>query len=266
MSKIDVCKKCKKKKLDLKQGILCGLTNEKPNFEKSCPNFDNDEAIKELKDISLKPNEQRSKIVLSFIWIVLILEIFSLASSGLQYNLLRTASAGVEISYEVINANDLREQVISIIYLIGFILSGVTFIMWFRRAYFNLHLKVDHLSYKEEWAARSWFVPFINFYQPYQIMKELYTETKNYLVNKDNSIRFELTQNLLGFWWTLWIVNGIIGQIIFRLSSNADTIPKLITTTTLSLISGVIGVGLAIVTIRVIKDYSKLEGFLIKQK
>lgn len=266
MSKNDICKKCKKKKLDLKQGILCGLTNEKPTFENSCPNFDKDEAIKELKETSLKPNEQRSKTVLSFIWIVLILEIFSLASSGLQYNLLRKASEGVEITYEVINANDFREQVISIIYLIAFIISGITFIMWFRRAYFNLHLKVNHLSYKEEWAARSWFIPFVNLYQPYQIMKELYTETKNYLVNEGNSIRFELTTSLLGFWWTLWIVNGIIGQIIFRLSSNADTMPKLLTTTTLSLISSVIGLGLAIVTIRVIKEYSKLEGFLIKQK
>lgn len=266
MSKTDICKKCKKKKLDLKRGIVCGLTNEKPTFENSCPNFDKDEAIKDLKETRLKRNEQRSKIVLSFIWIVLVLEIFSLASSGLQYNLLRKASAGVEISYEVINANDLREQLISIIYLIAFIISGITFIMWFRRAYSNLHLKVNHLSYKEERAVYSWFVPFLNLYQPYQIMKELYTETKNYLVNKDNSIRFELTTNLLGFWWTLWIVNGIIGQIIFRLSSNADTIPKLITTTTLSLISGVLGIGLAIVTIRVIKDYSKLEGFLIKQK
>ena len=67
-----------------------------------------DEATKELKDISLKSNKKRSKAVLLLIWIVLILEIFSLASSGLQYNLLQKATAGAEISYEVINANDLK--------------------------------------------------------------------------------------------------------------------------------------------------------------
>jgi len=266
MSKIDVCKKCKKKKFDLKQGIICGLTDKKPTFENSCPDFDSDESIKEieeLKGMSLKPNEQRSKTVLALIWTVLILEVFSLVSSGLQYNLLRIASAGGEISYEAANVNDLREQVIAIIYFIAYVVSGITFIMWFRRAYFNLHQKVNHLSFKEERAAGCWFIPFANLYQPYQIMKELYTETKKYLLNEDNLIRFELTTNLLGFWWTLWIANGIIGQIIFRISKNADTLPELITTTTLSIISSVIGIGLAFVTIRVIKDYSKVEVLLI---
>ena len=266
MNKIDVCKKCKKKKFDLKQGILCGLTNEKPTFEDSCPDFDNDETIKEYKGTNLKPNEQRSKTVLSLILIVLILEIFSLISSGLQYNLLRTASTGGEITIEAANANDIREQVIAIVYLIAYIISGITFIMWFRRAYFNLHQKVKHLSFTEGWAAGGWFVPVVNLYRPFQIMKELYTETKKCLVDEDNSIQFELTTNLLGLWWTLWILTGIFGQIIFRLSRNADTIPELITTTTLNLISGVIGVGLAFVTIRVIKDYSKVEGLLIKQE
>lgn len=263
MSKIDLCKKCKKKKFDLKQGIICGLTDEKPTFESSCPSYEGDEFLMEIKRASLKPNDQRSKTVLALIWTVLILEVFSLVSSGLQYNLLQIASAGGEISYEMANANDLREQIIAIIYFIAYVVSGITFIMWFRRAYFNLHQKVDHLSFKEERAAGCWFIPFVNLYQPYQIMKELYTETKNYLLNEDNSMRFDLTTNLLGFWWTLWIVNGIIGQIIFRISRNADTISELITTTTLSIISSVIGIGLAFITIKIIKDYSKVEVLLI---
>lgn len=262
MNKIEQCKKCKKRKFDFKQGLICGLTNEKSGFEVICPDFENDDSIKETKGLELRPNEQRAKILLSLIWIVLILEIISLISSGLQYSLLQTLSNGGVITNEAVTANDLREQSIGILYLIAYISSGIVFIMWFRRAYFNLHQKVKSLSYTEGWAAGSWFVPIVNLYRPYEIMKELYEETKKCIIDEDKSLYIDLTTNLLGIWWTLWIINGILGNIVFRLSRQADTIPELLTVTIISLISGFIGVGLGIVTIRVIKDYSKVERLL----
>lgn len=134
--------------------------------------------------------------------------------------------------------------------------------MWFRRAYFNLHLRVKNLSNDEGWAAGSWFVPIINLYRPFQIMKELYVETKKYIIDNDESSRIDLNTNIIVFWWTLWIINGIFGQLIFRLSNYADTIPDLIGITVLSIISGFIGIVLAIVTLKMIKDYSKAETVL----
>ena len=266
MTNIDLCKKCRKRKFDLKQGIICGLTNEKPNFVENCPEFEKDDSVKEYKGLDLKSNEERSKILISFIWIVLILEIISLISSGLQYNLLQTVSNGGRITNEAANANDLREQIIGILYLVAYIISGITFIMWFRRAYFNLHQRVENLSFTEGWAAGSWFVPFVNLYQPFQIMKELYEETKKYINNKDESLQIDLSTRFLGVWWTFWILNGILGQIVFRLSRHADTLPKLLTVTILSIISGFLGVILGIVTLRIIKDYSKIEGLLISKE
>ncbi len=36
---VKICKQCKNKKLDIEQGIICGLTNEKADFEKVCEKF-----------------------------------------------------------------------------------------------------------------------------------------------------------------------------------------------------------------------------------
>jgi hypothetical protein len=36
---LEFCKKCEKKTLDLKVGIICSLTNAKPNFGDSCKDF-----------------------------------------------------------------------------------------------------------------------------------------------------------------------------------------------------------------------------------
>ena len=94
---------------------------------------------------SLKPNEQRAKAAIILIWIFFILEIVSLISNYLQYDLLQRALSGGMISTLTVTFNDLRQQIISYTQLIVYIICAITFIRWFRRAYFNLHLRVVRL-------------------------------------------------------------------------------------------------------------------------
>lgn len=42
MRSIDLCKKCTKRSFDIKQGIVCGLTNEKSDFVDNYPHFEED--------------------------------------------------------------------------------------------------------------------------------------------------------------------------------------------------------------------------------
>lgn len=210
----------------------------------------------------LRPNEQRAKNAIMLIWIVLAFEIISLLSGYLQYDLLQQFIAGAEISEETATANDLREQVISIFYLIAYIISVITFILWFRRAYFNLHLKVKYLNHTEGWAVGGWFVPFISLYRPYQIMKELYQETKDLLNKKGIAFNQNFSTGALGWWWALWLFNGFVGQILFRYSLNAESIEEISTSSVLSIFSNIIGIPLALITVKVIKDYASIEPLL----
>ncbi len=220
--------------------------------------------LKQMED--LKPNEQRAKNAISLIWIVLALEIVSLISGYLQYDLLQTAANGGVISMETADANDSRERIIAIIYLIAFIISAITFIQWFRRAYFNLHIKVNGLLQPEGWAAGSWFVPVISLYRPYQIMKELYEETAEFLTKKGFSFNSNLSTRFLGWWWALWITNNVIGQFVFRYSMRAESIDELTVSTVAGMIGDIVGIPLALITIKVIKNYSSVEPFLIEIK
>ncbi len=213
---------------------------------------------------TLKPNDQRAKNAITLLWIGLVLEIVSLVSKYFQYDLLKTAANGGGVSLEIAEANDTREQIIAIISLIVYCISIVTFIQWFRRAYYNLHLRVDHLSLTEGWAAGSWFVPIVCLYRPYQIMKELYEETKDILIKKGLDVTEKFTTASLGWWWTLWIINNVISQFIFRYSMKAETIEELTLSTVVSMIGNVIGIPLALITIKVIKDYNTVEPRLIE--
>jgi hypothetical protein len=207
----------------------------------------------------LEPNEQRAKQAILLIWIVLALEVASLASGYSQYNLLQAAASGVEIPDETLDANDLRESAIAIIYLIAFIISAIAFIRWFECAYSNLHKKVTNLSYKASWASLGWFVPILCFYRPYKIMKELYCETGKIINGKPLYIHF-----VIG-WWVLWIFSAIIGKAILRSSIKQETIEQLISSTYMGMIANFLGILLALITIKVIKDYSEAE-LLFKEK
>lgn len=209
----------------------------------------------------IRPNTQRARNAIILIWIVLVLEIVSFASGYAQYNLLDMAANGSPISPEDADANDLREQVVAIIYMIFYIISIVTFIQWFRRAYFNLHLKVSSLSHTEGWAAGSWFVPIVSLYRPYHIMKELYQETHTLLANA-GMILNNFTTNSLGVWWTFWIVNSILGQFVFRYSLKAETIDELTISTVASMAANILSIPLSLLTVKVIKDYSNVEPLL----
>lgn len=214
--------------------------------------------------VNLRPNEERAKNAITMLWIMLIMEIVSMISSGFQYDLLQVVQNGGDYSFEQIEANDLREQIIAILYLVLYVISIITFIQWFRRAYFNLHTRVNHLNHAEGWAAGCWFVPFINLYRPYQIMTELFQETKILLTKKTIRFNQDFSTKAVGWWWTIWIINNFFGQIVFRYSKGAEEIDELMISTFLAVIGNLISIILALITIKIIRDYAEVEPLLNK--
>jgi hypothetical protein len=205
---------------------------------------------------NLKPNKQRAKGAINFIWLILIFEIQLLIFEYFGNDLIETSIYGGEISTKTLTLQDLTEMA----YFIVSIISIVTFIQWFRRAYFNLHTRVNQLSHNEGWAAGSWFVPIINLYRPYQIMKELYQETKKLLLTKLN-INEKLSTRPLAWWWTLWILSIAIEIFAGLYSTYTESINELIQTTA-RMIGNIVSILLALITIKVIKDYSSIEPLL----
>ena len=210
----------------------------------------------------LKPNKKRSEIAITLIWICLIVNLISLFSSYLQYELLTQLSNGVEIANYKLEQNDSREQLLGVVTLIVSIISAVTFIQWFRRAYFNLHSLVPNLTYTEGWAAGSWFVPIIGFYRPYQIMMELYNKTIARLEERKLIENQSFDVSFVKVWWVLWIIVSIIGRVIYKNISEAETIDKFIDYTVFSMVQSILYIPLSILTIKVIKEYSNFENIL----
>lgn len=210
---------------------------------------------------ALRPNTKRAQNAMILVWIAMALDIAALISHGMQYSLLKTVANGGTVTQDAATANDTRENIISFLILGVTIISAVTFIQWFRRAYFNLHQKVTDLEHPENQAAICWFIPFVNFARPYKIMNELYVRTAQ-LLKQSNESEQRLSEKLLPTWWTLWILNGIVGQVAYRIANNAKEIDELINGTIASMATNLVGIPVAIITVKVIKDYARIEPIL----
>jgi hypothetical protein len=207
-------------------------------------------------------NIKRGKNIEIFIWIILLIEIVGLISAYLQYDLIAMAQVGLGISQSAAENNDLRELIISRVFTVTYIITIVLFIMWFRRAYNNLNRLGIETNYPEGWAAGAWFVPFLNLYRPYQIMKELYEKT--YRNFKGTNDRFAVLEdiNLVAIWWTFWVLKNIIGQISSKISTSAVTLEQIESATTVHMIYYVVGIITAFVTVKVVRNYNFIEPLL----
>jgi hypothetical protein len=215
---------------------------------------------------ALRPNHHRAKVGIIMAYIGIGADAISGFSEYLEYNLLRTAANGGMVSTEEAESNDLRQMLIGFLSLAVVITSLVYFIRWFRRAYFNLHLRADYLTFSEGWAAGSWFVPILCWFRPYQIMKELYTETDNYLSNKIPSYVPTTNIMILNTWWALWIINNFLGNFVMRMTFKNDTIDGMMDASIGSMIMSFIGLPLGLLVVKIIKDYSEMETLLIELK
>lgn len=261
LENIEICKTCNNRVFDISRGIICGLTNSKPSFIDRCPDYSQDESEVSKSTINkVRSNESRAKYAELMIWIVLLFEMGSLVSDYFQYKLLTVVKNGGGISDSMANSNDTRQQIIGVLYLCVFVISAFTFINWFRRGYYNLHQRISYAERTESWALGCWFVPVICLYRPYKIMKEMWDESTNLLTNKSDYS--SQSSSIIGWWWSLWIISSYLGNYVLKSAFKGDSIDDLISTTVSSMILSIIGIPLAILTTKMIRDYSKMESLL----
>ncbi len=211
-----------------------------------------------MKLVSLRPNAKRAKNAILLIYIVMALDVISIVSGYMQYSLLVRMVQG---DYSMLEAemNDLRQMFIGYIYIITLVVSAVFFIMWFRRAFFNVHQLSRRLRYSEGWAAGAWFVPIMNLFRPFQIMSEMVNETRSILVNRSLISKDQLNSSLVGLWWAAWIVNNLFGNFVYRYANNAETVDNLMNATLFDIISSGLGLFAGFAAITVIKMYAAVE-------
>ncbi len=100
---------------------------------------------------------------------------------------------------------------LGILTILVFLGCAISWSMWKYKLYESLHAVYGLETERSAgWAVGSYFIPFVNIYLPYQIMKEIWdTQTMQ---------GAELGGNPVGYWWGMWLVSNFATQAVVRWS------------------------------------------------
>jgi len=218
-----------------------------------------------IEKVDLRDNSKRAKLAINIFWAICIMNLIAIFSGYLEYEMLVNIKNVEFVSDEETLANDLRQGIVGIIQTGFYIASMVLFLNWFRRAYGNLHrLRLNRLEYTESMAVWSFCIPFVNLFRPYKIAREIAVETQANLKAIISDYRASSAIPIVGLWWTLFILTGIVGNIALKTIFKDDTIEQLITSTQAYMISDLLDIPAALVTLVMIKQISKEEALLLE--
>ena len=182
---------------------------------------------------------QRSLIAL------IVIETLSMVSSAMQFSLL----SNLPIDVEAAEANDRRESIMAVCFFAAYVFTSVVFARWIIASHKTVRaLGAQGMTITPGWAVGYYFIPFINLVRPYTAMKELWCAS----VDPQHATT-QVAPSLLPGWWALWIINGVLGQIILRMSMNAEGIEMLKTVTVLDIVGSIAGVALSLVALKLVK-------------
>lgn len=182
----------------------------------------------------------------------IVIAIVSIISGYLEYELLSDYQNGVYTSLEKAvvagKASDQRQGIIGIVYFVVFLISSFLILRWIHRANYNARqLGAENMKFTPGWSIGYYFIPILTLWKPYQAIKEIWKASKS-----PSDWGAQNTSGILSVWWALWLISGILGQAIFRLSMRAEELQELINLNIVTQISNVLDIPLALVLLAIV--------------
>lgn len=195
------------------------------------------------------PVEGIGRVLVILLGLLVLVDLISVGSGFMQLELLEAFGRG-EVDPLAAERNDAREQAVGITYLLLFAVTAITWLIWFNRAYRNIDVFGGARSRETKWSVWAHIIPFISLYLPHRLMREAFTASAP---ASDDGAR------LVGWWWGLFLVSGVLGQINFRLFRDAESIPEFVAATEFAIFETLVDVPSALLAIAVVRTLSRWQ-------
>ena len=137
-----------------------------------------------------------------------------------------------------------------------YVSTAIVFIAWFRRAYRNVpSLSGQPLEWNSAWTIWGWIVPILNFYRPFQLMKEIwYGSVERF--EPDDDAKFDMVK----WWWGAWLVSSVVSRMIFRYGlRSGDEVDSLLVQSRLTAVETALTAIAAILALRVVNEITRRQ-------
>ncbi|MFN2588239.1 MAG: DUF4328 domain-containing protein [Actinomycetota bacterium] len=159
-----------------------------------------------------KKLDRVAALAIVFVTAHVVLDVFAVVTDVQMVGLLNRAKAGELVTIEEADALDVRMARIGLMQSLGVLITGIPFIVWFRRVYRNLPaLGIRWLRFKLGWAVGGWFVPFLSVARPKSVVNDVWRATDPSLPREvDEPPAGGHVSPLLNWWWAAFVVSGFL--------------------------------------------------------
>jgi hypothetical protein len=173
-----------------------------------------------------EPAHSRARWAIGLLALGIVLDLIAIWSDLLQLRLIAAIMAGQDVVDQELAANVSRQQLIGTAQFLVLVISAIAFLIWIHRAHRNLRaLGARGLRFTPGWAVGWFFVPLLNLFRPYQVVKEIWrasdpeTPSSNGLAWQSLGV-----PALLGWWWGAWLLQTFAWQVVISLTSQAKAV------------------------------------------
>jgi hypothetical protein len=192
--------------------------------------------------------------LLGLLGLYVLMRVAALISDLMQWNLLKLAGTIPSSQFEALaDANDLRQRVIAILFLIVLVATVVVFACWIVRANRNARaLGAVGMTFSPGWSVGWYFIPIAALWKPFQAMREIWKASVDPIGWQSLP-----TDPILGWWWAGFILSCISGQISFRLPTN--TLDDLRVSTAVSTVDDVVDIVATILALVLVERLCRIQ-------
>ena len=164
---------------------------------------------------------------------------------------------------------DLLYLAVAMLQFVVFISTMVAFLMWVHRAYRNLPaLGAVGLDTTPGWAVGYFFIPIVNLFKPFQVVKEIWHESTPGGATREDFGGVAArpgTPALIGWWWAFWIIANVTTRASDRAVVMAETIEGMLLASWVSIGSDAIFAIAAVLAILVVKRIDEMQEAKFRQ-
>lgn len=170
------------------------------------------------------------------------------------YSVLGDLERGIDLGVDEIAAAENRSAAAGLAQIAAYFAAAIAFIVWFRRAYRNTAgLGATGMRYKPGWSIGAWFVPILNLFRPKQISNDIWRASDPELPRHASGWQGNEVHGLIHWWWAMWIIAGVIGNISARVYFNAETLSEQLNASAVAAFADVVFIVAAVLAILIVR-------------
>ncbi|MGA0600669.1 DUF4328 domain-containing protein [Caulobacter sp. KR2-114] len=206
-----------------------------------------------------------SRLVILFLWIDLVVGLFNGVSTLAELQILGRLPMDTPVSLTEIPGlppvAEVVRAVVGLAVLVSFVATGFLCLKWVYRVSLNAHALIPTLTISPGWAVGWYFVPIALLLKPFQAMKETWQASAN-----PAAWRSVDTPSLLRWWWFLWLLSSILGNLSFRLQLEAKSLDLVLASDVVDIVGAVVAIPLNLVFIRIVRRVNDMQVGALSQR